>query len=65
MCLRERQGLQLLDAPGAGFVSGYYCGDPASDPLPGTISGAGVQATNSCNITQCNQGVSRLPGQWT
>ncbi len=50
------------DAPGAGFVSGYYCGDPASDPLPGTISGAGVQATNSCNITQCNQVYPAYPG---
>jgi hypothetical protein len=40
---------------GTAFATGYYCGDPAADPIPGTISGNGVQATNSCNATQCNQ----------
>jgi len=40
---------------GTAFTTGYYCGDPAADPAPGTISGNGVQATNSCNATQCNQ----------
>jgi len=37
------------------YQSGYYCGDPAADPPPMTISGAGVQATNSCDHTQCDQ----------
>jgi hypothetical protein len=37
------------------FSPGYYCGNPAQDPVPGTISGNGVQATNACNFTQCNQ----------
>ena len=36
-------------------VANYYCGNPAADPAPGVISGAGVQATNSCNITECDQ----------
>jgi hypothetical protein len=40
---------------GTGFQAGYYCGDPAADPPPGTPSGNGVMATNGCNITQCNQ----------
>ena len=33
----------------------YYCGDPAADPPPGTISGNGIVATNSCNTTHCNE----------
>ena len=33
----------------------YYCGNPAADPPPGTISSNGVQATNSCNITRCDE----------
>jgi len=36
------------DNPGGTLPAGYYCGDPAADPQPGTISGAGVQAANSC-----------------
>jgi hypothetical protein len=41
--------------PGEGKPAGYYCGDPSSDPRPMTISGAGVQAANSCYLTQCDQ----------
>ena len=53
---------QKWDDPGGGLPAGYYCGNPAADPLPGTISGAGVQAANSCNITQCNQVYPAFPG---
>jgi len=50
------------DNPGGTLPAGYYCGDPAADPQPGTISGAGVQAANSCNMTQCNQVYPAYPG---
>ena len=43
------------DGGAASFTPGYYCGNPAADPPPGTISGNGVQPTNACNITECNQ----------
>ena len=39
---------------GAGYPPGYYCGDPATDPPPVLVSVNGLQATNRCNITQCN-----------
>ena len=38
----------------ASFTPGDYCGDPMADPPPGTPSGNGVQSTNSCDRTHCN-----------
>jgi len=48
-------------AANAAFKPGYYCGDPAADPQPGTISGNGVQGTNSCNTTRCNEAYPAYP----
>jgi hypothetical protein len=48
--------------PGGGLSAGYYCGKPGLDPAPMTMSGAGVQAANSCGITQCNQVYPAYPG---
>jgi hypothetical protein len=48
----------------ATFKPGYYCGDPAADPQPGTISGNGVQGTNSCNITRCNEPYPAYPNSY-
>lgn len=53
-CVNGKDCLQW-DNPGGGLPAGYYCGNPTLDPPPMTISGAGVQAANSCNITQCNK----------
>jgi hypothetical protein len=36
------------------FLPGHYCGDPASDPAPGAISGVGVTSTNKCDRTKCD-----------
>ena len=43
------------------FRPGYYCGDPAADPQPGAISGNGVQGTNSCGVTHCNEAYPAYP----
>jgi hypothetical protein len=40
--------------PGVATGGGYYCGDPANDPPPGTILTNGSTATNTCNTTRCN-----------
>ena len=53
---------------GAGSDAGtesYYCGDPAADPPPGTISGNGIAATNSCNKTHCDEAYPAYPNDVT